>query len=518
MSELSEGEAVNEGDFHRAGAVQVLDHPNGGHMGMAILVSPFYVVTCAHVVNSALGRDQMETSRPPSFLDVHLVFMGDTTFPIGQGRVCEWFFDKEEKDLSVLQLTEPAPASAGLTIMADVPLGRLDGTIANIFARSPSDSIGTHFRGTVRSPKSEWVQIDHNPGTQSFTQPGFSGSSVWNNDHCASIGLLSADSGPGSNSALLLPTAEIKALWPKMPSEKRRIPKRFDAYWPRTSLALVVLQGLCFLGDRSNAVIQSLPMVGGSKALAMTWGLKFSLIGIVASYLFMRYAQSFSQHMWWRRVPSYIGQSPGSAVYGDKAAAWVLLVVAVLMPLYFQAYFLDDIHRNDAVKVFIYPKDFGFTNANQCYTDPTCNPCDPNTKSCPTKCDPREHDFFFRKPDKFYKYAGTPLLNCGAVKIGGSPSGPSFSKVKCEHADQGWHRLYQLHKAEDGTFPYRNSYHIGDEHYVSTQTFFPIAEPLFYWLLFVLNLVFFSRGLIAVFAAPKVAVLPPPQKKLEISK
>ncbi|MFC6084829.1 trypsin-like serine protease, partial [Sphaerisporangium aureirubrum] len=86
-------------------------HGAGGICGAAVLITEHHVLTCAHVVNAALGRPPTATTRPESL--INLDFPAAPGTPRVQAAVAEdgWFpIEPDERgDIAILHLTTPSP-------------------------------------------------------------------------------------------------------------------------------------------------------------------------------------------------------------------------------------------------------------------------------------------------------------------------------------------------------------------------------------------------------------------------
>ncbi|MFI0163525.1 trypsin-like peptidase domain-containing protein [Streptomyces sp. NPDC017095] len=87
--------------------------------GAGALLSPQYVLTCAHVVNAALGRTQLSAERPASSEHLRVVLRHDAEVQRISARLAVWVPPRRrpgshswEGDLAVLELAEPAAPSA----------------------------------------------------------------------------------------------------------------------------------------------------------------------------------------------------------------------------------------------------------------------------------------------------------------------------------------------------------------------------------------------------------------------
>lgn len=164
--------------------------------GMGMLADSDHVVTCAHVVNTALGRGPREQDRPGGDAVVRLDFpyVAEPP-PVRHARVMDWkpppSTGVSGGDLAVLQLTEPAPV--GFVTGALSPTPPRVGKKLRVFGYQDIRSDGTwvdlEFKGTVRRGA---YQVESCSDQTFKAQPGYSGSPVWDDDTKQAIGLLNA--------------------------------------------------------------------------------------------------------------------------------------------------------------------------------------------------------------------------------------------------------------------------------------------------------------------------------------
>ncbi|MEU6995324.1 trypsin-like peptidase domain-containing protein [Streptomyces sp. NPDC046465] len=150
--------------------VAVLDRHGEGAVGAAALLSAGRVLTCAHVVNEALGLPPMSAARPSD--EVLQVGFDRHTVRIA-AQVEVWVPPRHDAvawqgDLCVLRLTEPAPASARPVVwtemaegqslrawhgcgepitFADTVLKLLDGRVGYLDGQLSGAAIGPGFSG-----------------------------------------------------------------------------------------------------------------------------------------------------------------------------------------------------------------------------------------------------------------------------------------------------------------------------------------------------------------------------------
>src|SRR5664280_1983555 len=187
--------------------------------GVGLLVGAGQVVTCAHVVNGCLGRNQRAQDRPGELDLVQVEFPFLAGHPVREARVVAWcpppVSGVGTGDVAGLELTEEAPATT-------VPAG---------FIEAPSVGSRQRVYGypqKPRRPEGVWVDLDLKGEVASGrlqvesrtdqtvkAQPGFSGSPVWDDSSGRAIGLLTAtayDDEPARD-GYLLPAMTVAEAW-----------------------------------------------------------------------------------------------------------------------------------------------------------------------------------------------------------------------------------------------------------------------------------------------------------------
>jgi WD40 repeat protein len=192
--------------------------------GLGMLVGPRHLVTCAHVVNAALGRDKRDQRRPGPADQVLLQFPLVPGGPVRTASVTSWApppaagASPGDGDVAGLELTEDAPADARPARFAAEP-GR-PGTVMRAFGypgQPPREAgmwVELELKGEVAG---ELLQAESRSGQSVKAQPGYSGSPVWDPNTGAAGGLL--QSAPFAEDperdAYLLSPAAIARVWPE---------------------------------------------------------------------------------------------------------------------------------------------------------------------------------------------------------------------------------------------------------------------------------------------------------------
>lgn len=172
--------------------VQVLDDSQDA-IGLGFVVGRRHVVTCAHVVNSALGRAQREASAPP-VQPVWLRFPFSGEEVVRLARVAVWAprpdVAFELADVCGLVLPEPMPEPAWPLTFADE--GGSPSAV-QMWGPSPLRETGGHVTGELMGAvDAVRLQVDQRVGGVFAARVGFSGGPVWNRATGQVVGMLQA--------------------------------------------------------------------------------------------------------------------------------------------------------------------------------------------------------------------------------------------------------------------------------------------------------------------------------------
>jgi WD40 repeat protein len=205
------------GDRPEYGICEVLSGDRAVGLGFAI--GRAQVVTCAHVVNSALGRADRRDPAPPDTGVVIKVRFAIGATPGDDGNraasVTRWLpaeattFDID--DVAVLELAMPVPAHAGVLrptrYRALMPV--------QMWGPQPGRPGGGHVKGELLGEvRGGRIQISVSGGPFRV-RPGFSGGPVWEPGTGDVAGMLSACGAESdATDAYLLGTDRITAVWP----------------------------------------------------------------------------------------------------------------------------------------------------------------------------------------------------------------------------------------------------------------------------------------------------------------
>lgn len=175
-------------------------------IGSAFLVDDTRILTCAHVVQDALGisGDIDLTSQQTVKIDFPLLSEQKTCF----ARVA--FLDRE-RDIAGIELTSDPPRGA-----QPVRLVTHEGELWEHPFRAIGFSMpeGVWASGVLRGKNAEgWIQIEDTKSTGYGIQPGFSGAPVWDEELQAVVGMVvAADRNNDVKAAFCIPS-ELLSSW-----------------------------------------------------------------------------------------------------------------------------------------------------------------------------------------------------------------------------------------------------------------------------------------------------------------
>lgn len=214
-----------------ASVVRIFDAA-GGIAGAGFLVSERHVLTCAHVVCSALGVQDAIPEMPQAVLhvDFPLVAKGTTLTarPIFWRPAASVIATSSEdaEDVAALEILTDPPSSSRpsrLVVVSD-----LWGHGFRAFGFPPRRDEGVWATGVMRGRQAAgWVQIEDVKEAGYRVEPGFSGAPVWDEVIGGVVGMaVAAESQPDVRAAFIIPADVLMAAWPVLEQRARSLSVR----------------------------------------------------------------------------------------------------------------------------------------------------------------------------------------------------------------------------------------------------------------------------------------------------
>ncbi|MCX5512988.1 trypsin-like peptidase domain-containing protein [Kaistia algarum] len=367
-----------------AGLVQIRNS-SSLPIGMGFLVTPDLVVTCAHVVNAALDRDPGERAPIPPSAEITVTFPlapdekrdNRTEMASRMGRVLRFVPPGRlpGDDIALLRLDKPAPAQAGVTILADVRNVAPDNDELGIFGAPMGTTLAVHFDARFAGKTNQsWVQIEDAGGTGTFATGGFSGGRVWSYRHEAAIGVVVAKhTSEMLRIAFMIPARTIARSLPEVPVEQRPLGPYYCQIWTLFSGAFFLFVTAHLLANRINGFPDALSLGFGNQVVAAFFGAVVGAALLPVQLLtLIRFARAFRLHDWWMRLPRFGHMTMPDRPTRSRLAAALTLFLLVVFPLYCQFHFMNAVYRQ--AKIYIYTGDsFGYTTGELLAMGQSCD-------------------------------------------------------------------------------------------------------------------------------------------------
>jgi WD40 repeat protein len=186
--------------------------------GMGMLVGPKQVVTCAHVVNTALERGQTEQTAPADnlILTVEFPFVPDS--PQRSGKVVAWSPPPQTAtgtgDIAGIVLSEAAPPGSAPGCFG-ARASSQDSLKVFGYPGVPLRNQGRWVDVELKGEIGDLIQIESRVDQTIKAQPGYSGSPVWDHDTGLALGLLHAAplADEPDRDALLFSPRHVATVW-----------------------------------------------------------------------------------------------------------------------------------------------------------------------------------------------------------------------------------------------------------------------------------------------------------------
>jgi hypothetical protein len=200
------------------------------HAGMGIVVGRCHVLTCAHVVNTAVGLPVDSAAQPDRPVRVMFPFSANAR-PV-EGKVVAWhpMSAKPLGDVAVIELNAGIPEDIRVAAFCHT-----DRTFNNhpltVFGFRAGNEEGNYVEAKFMGPTSAGrVQIDGVKVTGVFIEKGYSGAAVWDPFQEAVVGMVSATNASlADRVAYMVPAVDLEKAWhlTVVPSVTK-----FDRFYP----------------------------------------------------------------------------------------------------------------------------------------------------------------------------------------------------------------------------------------------------------------------------------------------
>ncbi|OQY29698.1 MAG: hypothetical protein B6I38_07945 [Anaerolineaceae bacterium 4572_5.1] len=192
------------------------------YVGIGTLVTERYIVTCAHVVNAALGRSKLlDSQHPDNMVNLDFPLLGSSSPESFKAHATEIW--DVETDVAILELNEPIPPTATpIPFMLQESVWDHNFRVYGVPEDSQEDTWDT---GKLRARLSNSrIEIEGKK-----LKPGFSGGAVWDETINGIVGIVvTANPDLETAAAHIIPTSLIAKVWPNLPLEDPPEQNGFD--------------------------------------------------------------------------------------------------------------------------------------------------------------------------------------------------------------------------------------------------------------------------------------------------
>jgi len=185
-------------------------------IGCGLLVTPRHLVTCAHVVASALGTEATAAKVPADRIPVDLPLLKRPFRTTGQ--VIRWWpvreaEDKAPENIAVLELVDEVPPEAEPAPLLSLEPNDYRNLSVHCFGFPAGLDEGVPRYGTCHGENAlGWVPLDVERGP---VKGSFSGTEAWDQNQSAAVGLVVA-ARTTEQSTYLIPVRTLVAAWPEL--------------------------------------------------------------------------------------------------------------------------------------------------------------------------------------------------------------------------------------------------------------------------------------------------------------
>jgi hypothetical protein len=195
---------------------------DGRSAGLGALVGPRHVITCAHVVNAALGLDRRSQDRPGESARIEFPLLRVAKSQLLTATVNGWRPPPKsgaaaEDDIAGLIVEGDLPAGAVPALVAADP--PQPGTLVRVFGypSAPARPDGGYVTATITGQVTNGrLQLDSSDNSALRVQPGFSGSPVIDDAIGRMVGLIgqAPEAKSGDRDSYAIGPALLREAWP----------------------------------------------------------------------------------------------------------------------------------------------------------------------------------------------------------------------------------------------------------------------------------------------------------------
>jgi hypothetical protein len=197
-------------NFEMLPSIARIEKEDGSAVGVGFVIGNGILLTCAHVIEEALGLGNKIIDKPDR--EVKLKFPKVNSDKVFTATIKFW---EREKDLSVLELTErPSIILQHIKLAGYIDSNCLWGHDFRAFGFPQNDNVGRWASGKVSGiVGNDWLQIEDVKGQGQRIKEGYSGSPVYDQNIGAIIGMVVAlDTDDQKKIAFILPVKTISGL------------------------------------------------------------------------------------------------------------------------------------------------------------------------------------------------------------------------------------------------------------------------------------------------------------------
>jgi hypothetical protein len=420
----------------RSGIVTVRDvDEHIEHAGMGIAVAQDHVLTCAHVVNAAMGRNPREASRPNG-ITLRFAFPDAPEVEPVTGHLVEWLpppargnGNADALDAALFELKGEVPAGVGIARLAALSPDEVGGKDLSVYGMISPTELGGNVRaravGVVRGGS---LEISGSFSFGRFIDRGFSGGAVWCIPEQAVVGMVtSIIDDPETRTGYAVPVIELAKRMPQLDVEHRYVSETTQRLFSILGIfAFVLMLVHAVQIPLPNTNIAIVPWAHGARYRSGFFGTHAFFFMLPVYALILRHALSFRiNRPWYVRLPSLFGRRPEDSLRNERGGSMALLVFVVVLALYAQLTFMHITF--DDTTVLVASRQFADTEFSEGFTD-----------------DCRHHGFCVHRDVGHFSFLGSPWTFASRKKY--------------------WDTAYRIAQASDPSSP--------------GVTFFPVLQPL----------------------------------------